>query len=142
MNLTKIVVAGFGVIAFGNSYAGVEAHYFVPHWALVSTSPDGMIESYVDNDSVAIQGNFRLFWEKVIFHAPQKGVNIDPNKWLAAIVRRTTANCNTGADKSDEIQFFYDDGTFEDLPVPAADWAVFPSDSPVGQIIKFACAKK
>lgn len=111
-------------------------------WTLVTKSPDKLSEFFVDPSSIGIQGAFRVYWFKALYHVPQGGNGLHGDKWLSSTISRETVNCGTNQVRSDEFNFYYDDGTYETLPNPAAKWESVPRDSTRGQIVQFACSHK
>jgi hypothetical protein len=81
-------------------------------WLSLGSYSDSTGQMFIDTSSVRFADGHKLVWLKVMYstHA-QRGPGGDTDKWLRRVVVRDEIDCNGPAVRTDDMIFYYEDGS-------------------------------
>ncbi len=114
------------------------------NWVSIAKSDNGKIESFIDVESIRINGNIRRSWFKTVY-APRSTPDADNGKYLAFTVDRTAFNCSKETKQMEAMTIYYEDGSNPESPSPSlfpTAWEPVQPDTGNAANMAFICAWK
>jgi hypothetical protein len=112
------------------------------NWISVGKTNDGKSESFIDLQSVRIDGDIRRAWVKTVYASRS---NPGPfGKYWASTVARTSFNCSEETRRWDALTIYFDDESLRSIPAsqyPTA-WEPVTPDTIESANMAFICAWK
>jgi len=111
-------------------------------WVSIGKINDGTQETFIDTQSIRIDGDMRRAWLKLVL-APHTliGVAGGPEKWIDHELRREAFRCKDEYHRTEAVVTFYDDGT--SIPTPGktlvSTWVPVPPETAASAVMAFIC---